>query len=133
MAKTHISGTWAYGWLSSPRIFPLPSLALPAVIIGLIVKDSDNKNVKRIIAATLPFALHLIAISFSQRTQNIDLRFFAPEYGSLLVACMFLIRYMYTYANKNIWMLSLLVAGSLISFKNGIYISNRVEYLKGHK
>ena len=133
MAKTHVSGTWAYAWLANLSIFPLPSLALSALIVGLIVKGSDNKNVRGMIAAALPFALHLIALSFSQRTQNVDLRFFAPEYGALLVACTFLIRYVYVYTNRNMWMLSVLIAGSLISLKNGGAISNRIEYLKGYE
>lgn len=130
MAKTHVSGSWAYGWLFQAT--PLPSFALSAAIVGLIVEESDSKRVKEMILAAFPFALHLIALSFAQRSQNVDLRFFAPEFGALLVTCTFLIRYVYSSISRTAWVISILLTATLISAKQLPNTINRVEYLRGY-
>jgi hypothetical protein len=101
-------GNWLYTGM------PYPPIALAGVILAFLHND-DNRKTWRILYASLPFALHVAALTTAHRSQNVQERFYAPEIAAILAVSMLFLQYSYQTTKWATWV-SIVVIACLLTF-----------------
>ena len=92
----------------------LCSTTLAGVILAFLYND-DNRKTWRILYASLPFALHVAALTTAHRSQNVQERFYAPEIAAILAVSMLFLQYSYQTTKRATWV-SIVVIACLLTF-----------------